>query len=123
MIRRIVTEFLRNRNQPNAVLGELADVKLETEGITKETRERVHHEGIERPVADREAIMQFSLLWGLYEEKCGDCGGGYVQISKTHLGCHSPQRGHWHREARRMSANNLRNELIALLCTRSAPAL
>ena len=50
-LRRVVAQLLRDRDQPDTVLGELAHVELEPEGIAEEAGERVHDDDVERVVA------------------------------------------------------------------------
>ena len=50
-LRRVVAQLLGDRHQPDAVLGELAHVELEAEGIAEEARERVHDDHVEGVLA------------------------------------------------------------------------
>ena len=50
-LRRVVAQLLRDRHQPDAVLGELAHVELEAEGIAEEAREGVHDDDVEGVLA------------------------------------------------------------------------
>ena len=50
-LRRVVAQLLGDGHQPDAVLGELAHVELEPEGVAEEARERVHDDIIEGVLA------------------------------------------------------------------------
>ncbi|WP_306119110.1 MULTISPECIES: hypothetical protein [unclassified Roseitalea] len=46
-VHRVVAQLLRHRNEPDAVLGELADVELQLEMVAEEAAEGVDHHDIE----------------------------------------------------------------------------
>ena len=50
-LRRVVAQLLCDRDQPDFVLGQLAHVELEAEGVTEEARERVHDDHVEGVLA------------------------------------------------------------------------
>ena len=47
----VVAQLLRDRDQPHAMLGELAQIEFQPEGIAEEARERVHDDDVERVLA------------------------------------------------------------------------
>ena len=69
-LRRIVAKLLGDRDEPHAMLGELADIHFQAEGVAKEAREGMNDDHVDRVIVVASALdhaLKFGRLSSMAE--------------------------------------------------------